>query len=123
MGVGERMLVSTREQLDKLPDHALAQWSRVRMLKASTASTSRPSHRSTRCWSWSWRAVNMPEVRKAMLRLLPGLELRAGAHVDSNSYLVNNDWLSLGAAVSVIRRPIAHSPAHSVHALPNGQAG
>ena len=29
MGVGERMLVSTREQLDKLPDHALAQWSRV----------------------------------------------------------------------------------------------
>ena len=32
MGVGERMLVSTREQLDKLPDHALAQWSRVCML-------------------------------------------------------------------------------------------
>ena len=30
-----------------------------------------------------------------MLRLLPGLELRAGTHVDSNSYLVNNDWLSL----------------------------
>ena len=55
--------------------------------------------------------------------VLPGLELRAGAHVDSNSYLVNNDWMSLGAAVSVIRRPIAHSPAHSVHALPNGQAG
>ena len=32
MGGGERMLVSTREQLDKLPDHALAQWSRVCML-------------------------------------------------------------------------------------------
>ena len=33
--------------------------------------------------------------------MLPGLELQAGAHVDSNSYLVNNDWLSLGAAVTV----------------------
>ena len=45
--------------------------------------------------------IAVHEVRKAMLRMLPGLELRAGAHVDSNSYLVNNDWLSLGTAVSV----------------------
>lgn len=36
-----------------------------------------------------------------MLRLLPGLEIRASAHADSNSYLVNGNWLSLGAAVSV----------------------
>ncbi len=41
------------------------------------------------------------EVKKAMLRLLPGLDLTAGSHHDGNSYLVNNDWLSLGAAVSV----------------------
>ena len=45
--------------------------------------------------------IAVHEVKKAMLRLLPGLELQAGAHVDSNSYLVNNDWLSLGAAVTV----------------------
>ena len=45
--------------------------------------------------------IAVHEVKKAMLRMLPGLELGAGAHVDSNSYLVNNDWLSLGAAVSV----------------------
>ena len=41
------------------------------------------------------------EVKKAMLRLLPGLELTGGAYQDGNSFLVNNDWLSLGAAVSV----------------------
>ena len=45
--------------------------------------------------------IAVGEVTKAMLRLLPGLELRASAHADSNSYLVNGDWLSLGAAVSV----------------------
>ena len=32
MGVGERTLVSTREQLDRLPGNALAEWSRVCML-------------------------------------------------------------------------------------------
>ena len=30
--------------------------------KASTASTSRPSHRSTRCWFWSWRDANTSSV-------------------------------------------------------------
>ena len=32
MGVGERMLVSTREQLDRLPDYTLANWTRVCIL-------------------------------------------------------------------------------------------
>lgn len=32
MGVGERTLVSTREQLDRLSDNALASWSRILML-------------------------------------------------------------------------------------------
>lgn len=36
MGAGERILVSTREQLDRLPDHALASWSRVCMLSDAT---------------------------------------------------------------------------------------
>ena len=55
--------------------------------------------------------IAVHEVRKAMLRLLPGLELRAGAHVDSNSYLVNNDWLSLGAAISVNLTELFTGPA------------
>ena len=55
--------------------------------------------------------VRAAEVRKAMLRLLPGLELSAGAHHDSNSFAVNNDWLSLGAAVSVNLTELFTAPA------------
>ena len=51
------------------------------------------------------------EVKKAMLRLLPGLELSAGARHDGNSFLVNNDWLSLGAAVSVNLTELFTAPA------------
>ena len=63
--------------------------------------------------------IAVHEVRKAMLRLLPGLELRAGTHVDSNSYLVNNDGLSLGAAVSVNLTELFTGPA----AINAAQAG
>ena len=55
--------------------------------------------------------VAVAEVTKAMLRFLPGLELRAGAHADDNSYLVNNDWLSLGAAVTVNLTELFNRPA------------
>ena len=51
------------------------------------------------------------EVKKAMLRILPGLELEAGAHHDDNSYLVNNDWLSLGARISLNLTEIFTAPA------------
>ena len=54
-------------------------------------------------------AIN--EVKKAMLRLLPGIELSAGAHHDANSFLVNNDWLSVGAAVSANLTGIFTAPA------------
>ncbi len=50
------------------------------------------------------------EVKKAMLRLLPGLELNAGAYHDANSFLVNGDWLSLGAAVSLNLRELFTGP-------------
>ncbi len=63
--------------------------------------------------------IAVQEVRKAMLRMLPGLELRAGAHVDSNSYLVENDWLSLGAAVTVNLTELFTGPA----AIEAAQAG
>ena len=51
------------------------------------------------------------EVKKAMLRLLPGLELTGSAYHDGNSFLVNNDWLSLGAAVSVNLTKMFTAPA------------
>ena len=51
------------------------------------------------------------EVKKALLRMLPGLELDAGVHADSNSFLVNHRWASLAARVSVNLSDIFSAPA------------
>lgn len=44
--------------------------------------------------------IDAAETRKAMLRLLPGLEFNAGLSYDSNSFLVNNQWADYGARIS-----------------------
>ena len=44
--------------------------------------------------------ISAAETRKAMLRLLPGLEFSAGGHYDSNSFLVNQDWADYGVKVT-----------------------
>jgi len=44
--------------------------------------------------------IGVLETRKAMARLLPGIELSLGAHYDSNSYLVNKHWGDVGLRVS-----------------------
>lgn len=44
--------------------------------------------------------ISAAETRKAMLRLLPGLEFSAGGHYDSNSFLVNNRWADYGVKVT-----------------------
>jgi outer membrane protein TolC len=44
--------------------------------------------------------IGVAETRKAMARLLPGVEFSIGAHYDSNSFLVNNDWRDFGLRVS-----------------------
>ena len=36
--------------------------------------------------------ITATETRKAMLRLLPGLEFSVGGHYDSNSFLVEQGW-------------------------------
>ena len=51
------------------------------------------------------------EARKALLRILPGLELSAGVNTDSNSFLVNHSWASLAAQVSVNLTEIFTAPA------------
>lgn len=38
------------------------------------------------------RRVSRREVRKSLLRMLPGIEIAAGYHYDSNRFLFNNDW-------------------------------
>lgn len=44
--------------------------------------------------------ISSAETRKAMLRMLPGLEFSAGGHYDSNSFLVNDKWADLGVKVT-----------------------
>lgn len=44
--------------------------------------------------------ISSAETRKAMLRLLPGLEFSAGGHYDSNSFLVNDKWADMGVKVT-----------------------
>lgn len=44
--------------------------------------------------------ISAHEVRKATLRMLPGLEIALGGHYDSNSYAANNYWAQLGVNVS-----------------------
>ncbi|MBK5351828.1 TolC family protein [Pseudomonas sp. TH41] len=44
--------------------------------------------------------ISAAETRKAMLRLLPGLEFSAGGHYDSNSFLVNDKWADYGVKVT-----------------------
>ena len=51
------------------------------------------------------------EARKALLRVLPGIELSAGAHTDSNSFLVKDSWASLGAQVSLNLAQLFTAPA------------
>ncbi|MBA8737201.1 transporter [Chromobacterium violaceum] len=40
------------------------------------------------------------ETRKAIARLLPGLEFSVGQHYDSNKFLVNNSWSDAGLRIS-----------------------
>ncbi|MHC8356433.1 TolC family protein [Pseudomonas sp. LB3P81] len=56
--------------------------------------------------------ISAAETRKAMLRLLPGLEFSAGGHYDTNSFLVEQGWADYGVKVtwnlfSVISAPAA----------------
>ncbi|WP_409309199.1 TolC family protein [Pectobacterium sp. B1J-3] len=40
--------------------------------------------------------IHAAETRKTLLRMLPGVEISAGGHYDSNSFLVNNSWADVG---------------------------
>ena len=46
------------------------------------------------------KRANAKEVRAAILQMLPGIELGARYHYNSNSFLFNGDWLSLGSQLS-----------------------
>jgi len=44
--------------------------------------------------------ISEDETRRSLLRLLPGIDLNAGLHFDTNSYLVHQQWVDYGAKVS-----------------------
>lgn len=44
--------------------------------------------------------INEEEAKVAMLEMLPGVQLYAGLNYDSNSFLLNNDWVGWGARAS-----------------------
>jgi len=44
--------------------------------------------------------ISVQEIKKAMARMLPGLELTYGHNYDSNKFLLNSDWNQLGLSIS-----------------------
>lgn len=46
------------------------------------------------------RRINVQEADAALLEMLPGIQLYAGANYDSNGFLLNSDWTNWGAKAS-----------------------
>lgn len=44
--------------------------------------------------------IGILETRKALVRMLPGIEIFAGPHYDSNRFLANNNWTDAGLRVT-----------------------
>jgi outer membrane protein TolC len=44
--------------------------------------------------------ISVLETKKALVRMLPGVEIFAGPHYDSNKYLHNNNWADAGLRVT-----------------------
>jgi len=55
--------------------------------------------------------ITAEETHKAMVRLLPGIEFKAGYNHDSNSYLLNNNWLELSGIISQNLMELISAPA------------
>jgi multidrug efflux system outer membrane protein len=55
--------------------------------------------------------ITAEEAHKAMVRLLPGIEFKAGYNHDSNSYLLNNNWLELSGIISQNLMELISAPA------------
>ncbi|MFP8967713.1 TolC family protein [Pokkaliibacter sp. CJK22405] len=70
--------------------------------------------------------ISAAETKKTLLRMLPGLEVQAGGHYDSNSFLVNQSWADLGVKVTwnlfnLISGPSAHRAAEAGEAVAEAQ--
>lgn len=59
------------------------------------------------------KRINIREADAALLELLPGIQLYAGPSYDSNSFLLNNEWLGWGAKASWNLLKVFQYPARS----------
>jgi len=57
--------------------------------------------------------ISEQEAEAALLELLPGIQLYAGANYDSNDFLLNNSWVSWGAKASWNAMKLFQYPARS----------
>ncbi|WP_448208045.1 TolC family protein [Azospirillum sp. sgz302134] len=57
------------------------------------------------------KRINLAEVKKAMVRMLPGISLTGGYNYDSNSFLVNNFWAEAGTRLAYNLVSLASGPA------------
>ncbi len=60
--------------------------------------------------------ISALDVRKAMLKMLPGIDLELGYHTESNEFLYNKNWWDAGARVSMnmfnlVSGPVAYENA------------
>lgn len=46
------------------------------------------------------KRISASDTRAAMLSMLPGVSLQAGAYRDNSDFLLNQDWTSVGASIS-----------------------
>jgi len=58
------------------------------------------------------------DVRKAMLKMLPGIDLELGYHTESNEFLYNRNWWDAGARISMnmfnlVSGPVAYETARA----------
>ncbi len=93
-------------------DEAVPQLNVDQKILEETALVSRPELREQ---DYQVR-INAAETRKTLLRMLPGIEISAGGHYDSNSFLVNNSWADVGVKATwnlfnLMSGPAAHSAA------------
>ncbi len=54
--------------------------------------------------------INAQEARKAIVRMLPGLELNSGGYFDANSFAFNNTWAELGTLFTWNLMDLASGP-------------
>ena len=54
--------------------------------------------------------ISAEELRKILLRLLPGINVNYGPQYDSNSYLVNADWVSLTSKATFMLNGLLTAP-------------